>query len=373
MPQFTFAGVCATMHAVAALTLRALNHATLARQLLLERHAMDVVDAVERLGGLQAQEAKPPFIALWTRLSDFHREQLHEALQDGRLLRATAMRATLHLMSARDYAALRRVLQPVMSAAMVAVRGRDQGLDIDALLPVARKLLEQQPRTFNELRPLLVAAFPGVNERALGYATRMHLALVMVPSDDRWSYPSDAQFAPARAKLAHADPAALVRRHLAAFGPATAADVQTWSGLRGIAGVLEGMREDLTTFAHGRRTLYDLPDAPRPDEDTPAPPRLLPEFDSLLLAHKDRTRVVADAHRKSLVTGNLRIRATILVDGFVAGTWTMARKRDTATLTIAPFEKLPKRVRDELAAEAEALLRFAEPDAAKRRIEVSGA
>jgi hypothetical protein len=358
------------MHAVAeALILRALNRATLARQMLLERETTDVTAAVERLGGLQAQEPKPPFLALWSRIEDFRREQLHAALHERRVLRATAMRATLHLVSAADYPALRATLQPVLTAAMAVLRGRDEGLDVEQLLPVARRLLEERPRTFNELRPLLVEAFPDVNERALGYAVRMHLPLSMLPSDDRWSFPGDAPFA--LADIGAPDPQALVRRYLGAFGPASAADVQAWSGLSGMAAVLAGMRDELEAFKHGRRTLFDLPGGPWPGEDAPAPPRLLPEFDSLVLAHKDRTRVVADEHRKSLVTGNLRIRATFLVDGFVAGTWTMARERDTATLAMSPFEPLERPVEVELAAEAEALLRFAEPDAAKRRVEFS--
>jgi hypothetical protein len=350
-------------------TLRALNRATLARQLLLERAPVDVTQAVDRLGGLQAQEAKPPFLALWTRLAGFRREQLRGALHERSVLRATAMRATLHLIGAAGYPALRATLQPVLTGAMAAIRGRDQGLELDAVVRVARALVEQQPRTFNELRALLVDAFPGVNERALGYAVRMNLPLAMVPSDDRWSFPSDARFA--LAPIGEPDLQALVRRHLAAFGPATAADIQTWSGLSGLAGVLAEM--DLATFQHGRRTLYDLPDAPRPAADVPAPVRLLPEFDSLILAHKDRTRVVADEHRKLLTTKNLRVKATFLVDGFVAGTWTIARKRDAATLTLAPFGQLLKPAVAELTAEAEELLRFAEPDAAKRQVEISAA
>ena len=355
------------------LSLRALNRATLQRQMLLERATTDAVTAVERLGGLQAQEPKPPFLALWTRLRDFDREQLHEPLRDGRIVRATAMRATLHLMSAGDYAALRSALQPVMSAAMAAVRGRDQGLDIAKLLPVASALIEKSPRTFGELRPLLVEAFPGVNDRALGYAVRMHLPLAMVPTEDRWSFPSDAKFKLAESPRGKADPRALVRRHLGAFGPASTADIQTWSGLRGIAEVLEQMSDELVTLQHGRRTLFDLPGAPRPDEDVAAPPRLLPEFDSLLLAYKDRSRVVADEHRRSLTTKNLRVKAAFLVDGFVAGSWTVARKRDTATLALAPFAKLPRAAAGALEQEAESLLRFAEPDAAKHRVEVSAA
>jgi hypothetical protein len=135
--------------------------------------------------------------------------------------------------------------------------------------------------------------------------------------------------------------------------------------------VLEGMRDELAVFAHGRRTLFDLPDAPRPDEDVPAPARLLPEFDSMLLAHKDRTRVITDAHRRSLATKNLRVKATFLVDGFAAGSWSVARKRDTATLTLAPFEQLRKPIQDELVAEGEALLRFAEDGAARQRVEIA--
>ena len=162
-----------------------------------------------------------------------------------------------------------------------------------------------------------------------------------------------------------------MRRHLGAFGPATATDIQVWSGLSGIAAVIEGMRDE-PRVKHGRRKLFDLPGAPLPDEDVPAPPRLLPEFDSLMLAHKDRTRVITDEQRKSLATKNLRVKPTFLVDGFAAGSWSMARKRDTATLTIAPFEKLPGApVAGELAAEGEALLRFVEEDAAKHRVEFS--
>jgi hypothetical protein len=172
-------------------------------------------------------------------------------------------------------------------------------------------------------------------------------------------------------RLAGEDRKALVLRHLGAFGPATATDVQTWSGLQGIATVIDGMRDELEEFKHGRRTLFDLPGAPRPDADVPAPPRLLPEFDSLLLAHRDRTRVITDEQRKSLATKNLRVKATFLVDGFAAGSWSMARKRDAATLTFAPFARLPRAVADELAAEGEALLRFVEEDAAEHRIEFS--
>ncbi|MEA2271286.1 MAG: hypothetical protein QOC64_3896, partial [Solirubrobacteraceae bacterium] len=319
---------------------------------------------------------RPPFIALWSRLEGFEREQLARALRDRDVVRALLMRATLHIVSAADHAALRGALRPVMTGALKALRGRDEGLDLDALLPVARRLAAERPRTFGELRPLLSEAFPGVNERALGYAVRTHLPLVMVPTDDPWAFPSDAAFAPADTWLdapAEVDDGAatLVRRHLAAFGPASAADVQAWSGVKGLKAVLAGMAGDLAEFRDERgRTLYDLPDAPRPAEDTPAPPRLLPEFDSLVLAHDDRSRVVPQEHRGRLVTKNLRVRATFLVDGFVAGTWTVARKGRNATLTLTPFARLPRGVKAPLTDEAEALLRFTEGEDAAVGVKV---
>ncbi len=360
-----------------ALTLRQLNRATLARQLLLAREPVSAVEAVERLCGLQAQEAKPPFIGLWTRVEGFRREELHEALQARKVVRATLMRATLHLMSAPDYLSLRAALTPAMTQAMKVVGKRAEGLELDRVLPVARELFDERPRTFNELRPLLVDAFPGVYDRALGYAVRLHLPLVMVSTDDRWGYPSTAVFTPADAWLGRpisedAAPEPLVLRYLAAFGPATAADVQTWSGLPALRPVLEGLRPKLRAFKDERgRELFDLPDAPRPDEDIPSPPRFLPEFDNLVLAHDDRTRVLDDAHRGLVVTKNLRVRATFLWDGFVRGTWEVERKKDVARLRLLPFEALPKRALKELASEGEALLRFVEEDAAIFEVDVA--
>jgi hypothetical protein len=239
-----------------------------------------------------------------------------------------------------------------IAAAMGALRGRDQGLDLDEVLPAARKLIGEQPRTFGEIRSLLLERFPEVNERALGYATRLHLPLAMVPTDDAWAFPRDSVFALADVG-ATARAEDLVKRYLGAFGPASAADFQAWSGLKGAKDIFDAI-EGLVTFRLGRRTLYDLPDAPRPDPETPAPPRLLPDFDSLLLAHQDRTRIVADEHRKQLVTKNLRIKAVLMVDGRVAGTWAVEKRK----VELSPFGKLAKADRAALADEAEALLAF---------------
>ena len=352
------------------LTLRRLNRATLARQMLLERAEVSPREAVGALIGMQAQEPRPPFVGLWSRVAGFRREAMHRAYHEREVVRATLMRGTLHAFAAADYAVFRAALQPMLTRAIGVVGSRAEGLDLERLEPAAREILEEGPRTFNELRPELAARFPEVDERVLGLATRLAIPLVMIPTADRWAFPADSRFGLAEdwltQPLANVENVApLVLRYLAAFGPATAADAQTWSGLRGLKGVLGSLRSQLQVFRDDRgRELCDLPDAPRPDEDVPAPPRFLPEFDNLLLSHADRRRVLADEHRDRVkVAGNLRVRATFLVDGFVAGTWRVERRRKTATLHLAPLVPLSRQASDELVAEGEALVRFIDEDA----------
>jgi hypothetical protein len=349
------------------LTRKEIGRATLARQMLLERERIPVGEAVERLGGLQAQEARPPFAALWTRIEGFDAGDLRAALHSRHVVRSPLMRATLHLMSAADYGTLRPALQPVMANWMVA---RTRGLDRERVVARARELLEDEPRTMGELRALLAKSFPGDDERGLAAVARRELPLVMVPSDERWGFARDSRLALAnrwlRRKVAAEDePDGLIRRYLAAFGPASVADFQTWSGLGAAKDAFERLRPDLATFRGERgRELFDLPDAPRPGAEVPAPVRLLPDFDSLVLAHDDRSRVIRDEHRGLVATKNLRIRATFLVDGVVSGTWSAKRSGKKATLSIEPFARLRKRDVTELQDEAERLLRFLEEDAA---------
>jgi hypothetical protein len=358
------------------LTLRQLNRATLARQGLLAREPLEAAAAVDRFGGLQAQDPKPPFAGLWSRVEGFRREDLHAALHAREVVRGTAMRGTLHLVGATDYLGFRAALQSVLTAGMRALGDRAAGLDLAVVLPAARELLEERPRTFNELRADLVRRFPAVNERALGFAVRMQLPLVMVPTEHPWGFPSVADFALAELWLGaplppDPGPEALIRRCLAAFGPCTVADVQAWSGLGGLRGAFDALRDELLVLADERgRELFDLPGAPRPEADVPAPARLLPEFDSLVLAHADRARVLADEHKGRVVTRNLRVKATFLWDGMVAGTWALAKARGTATLRLEPFGKLPRGAAKALTAEAEALLAFAEPAASGYAVEV---
>jgi len=359
------------------MTRRQLNRALLARQMLLTREKTTALEAIERLVGLQAQVAKPPFIGLWTRVHGFTREDLLSLLSKRRAVRATTMRGTIHVMTAKDFAALRGSLQPGLTAGALAVLGaRAAGVDIDRVVTSAREFFEEQPRPFGDLRPALVKKFPTLNDRAMGYLVRTHLPLVMVPSEDEWGFAAAAAFTCADSWIrtsigTDTKPHGLVRRYLAAFGPATAADAQAWSGLKGLSGIFDELRPKLRTFRDERgRELFDLPDAPRPDDDLPAPVRYLPEFDNIILSHVDRSRIVDDEHRPKLVTKNLQVRATFLVDGFVAGTWTVERKKTSATMIVQPFTKLSRAVQQDLQREGQLLLEFAERDAKTRDVRV---
>ena len=350
------------------LTSRALNRATLARQLLLERSHLAPIDAIEQLAGLQAQVPRPPFIGLWTRLAHFTRDDLHALITRKQVVRATMMRATIHLVSARDYLAWRPILQPVFTRAGAGrLHERAAHVDLKKLTSFARKHV---PATFADLRTQLVTAFPEVDERALAYLVRLHLPLVMEPTETRWSYPGNARWAYAPSflggKLAAASHDDLVLRYLRAFGPATVKDAQVWSGDRTLGPVFARLRPQLVTFTDERgRELFDLPEAPRPPADTPAPVRYLPDYDNLMLSHDDRSRVVDDAHRPSMTSTNGIVYATYLVDGRIAGKWTLARAKATATLTLIPYRTLTRRVRGELEQEGDRLLRFVEPDATR--------
>lgn len=356
-----------------ALSLRALNRATLARQLLVDRSAMPPLAAIESLGGLQSQLARPPFIGLWTRLEDFRREQLLALIDRRQVARGTMLRGTLHLVSADDYLRFRRTLQPMLTAGMQSIlRGRTAELDVDALARIARELLDERPRAFDELRVALAGRLQHADERALGYAVRMTLPLVQVPSEGAaWGWDGKAPFAAAESwlgrTLAEEDARPqLVRRYLAAFGPATPGDASAWSGLRvgSLREVFEQLRDALVVLRDERgRELFDLPDAPRPGEDVEPPVRFLPEYDNLMLAHDDRTRVIPLAHRKRVTAVNLQIAPTFLVNGFVAGRWSVVVKRGTATLAMEAWEAVPRQVRSALTTEAERLVRFVEPEA----------
>jgi hypothetical protein len=349
---------------------RALNRATLARQFLLRRSNVKPLAVIERCFGMQAQVPRPPFVGLWTRLQKFERADLIRLIEKRHAVRGTMMRGTLHLMTAADYVTFRTTLQPLLTAGMQAIaRGRGATIDADRVAAEAAAFFAAAPRTFEEVRQHLVTRFPDANDRVLGYAARMLVPLVMVPTDATWGFPSISQFTPAAAWIGkpldeRAHLPELVTRYLAAFGPAAAADVQTWSGLGGMRAVVDELRPKLRVFRDERgRELFDLPESERPPADEEAPVRFLPEYDNILLAHQDRRRIVADAHRKLVYLPGLRVAATFLVDGFVAGAWKVDVKKRTATLTLSPFGKLSKETRRVLEDEGGRLAGFLEPDA----------
>jgi hypothetical protein len=356
------------MGAAELIDLRQLNRATLQRQLLLSRQRLPLDRALTRLFALQAQWPRPPFLALWARLQGFRRAQLMDALHARTIVRATLLRGTLHLVTAADYLSLRPACAPLLTRGMQSVlRDRLQGIDVGRVTEEARAFIGKGSFTFEEVRQHLQSLHPNADERAMGHVVRTQLPLVQVPEQGQpWGFPTQPRFAQGERwvgkKFGRATtPAQVIERYLAACGPSTIADMQAWTGFSGLQEIMAGM--DLRPFRdEKKRPIYDLADAPRPDADTPAPARFLPDFDSAIVARADE-RLVAAQHRPRVFLSALRIAPTFLVDGFVAGTWGIETRRGTATLTARPFGKLAKADRDALTAEATALLAFIEPDA----------
>jgi hypothetical protein len=357
---------------MAALTLRDINRSTLARQMLLARERVTPLAAIERLVGLQAQWPRPPFIGLWSRVDGFEREALTRLFAQKKIVRATFLRATIHVATAKDFIGLRPAIQPALEQAMRGIlRERLANIDLESLTARAQEILERQPRTFDQLRDEFLRADPKADERAMGYAVRMLLPLVQVPEEGaEWGFPAQACFAPANTWLGRAIPTAhgtadqLILRYLAGYGPATAADVQAWSGVPkpALREALDRLMPRLRIARDERkRELFDLPDAPCSGGDVPSPVRFVPEYDNLITARADE-RFVARAHRPRVFLSALRIAATVLVDGFVAATWKLQATKKATTVTIEPFTAFSARVKKEVAAEAEALARFAGPE-----------
>ncbi|MEW2416309.1 winged helix DNA-binding domain-containing protein [Streptomyces sp. NPDC046866] len=344
---------------------RSLNRATLARQLLLGRGGMSAVDAVEHLIGLQAQNVKPPYFQLHARLAGFRTDELAGLMEERRVVRMVTMRSTLHTHTARDAVALTPLVQGARDRELGHFRKGLAGVDLERLAARARAFVEEEPRTMAEIREETGREWPDADPQALSVAARCLLPLVQVTPRGVWgrsgqvrlttldAWVPDVVEGHAAAGSAGAGVEGLVLRYLGAFGPASVKDMQVWAGVTRLREAFERLRPQLVVFRDGHGVeLFDLPDAPRPDADTPAPPRFLPEFDNLLLSHADRTRVVPAALKGRAWSGN-QAYCTLLVDGFLGGLW---RLGEDGVLTVELFGHVADAVKELVVDEGERLI-----------------
>lgn len=356
----------------APVTLRELNRWTLARQMLLERHELEPVEGIRRLAGMQAQYSPAPYVGLWSRLRGFQREDLHEALDRDRVLKATLMRGTLHLVPADEFNVYRVVTRNGSHVYSQMVRElQERGIDTDALRDEIVAAVRESPRSRAEVRTLARDRLPDDLPEWAAFATvALSGELINLSEDARFGYFGGTRYRVApvfdvgeEEALRH-----VVSRYLAAFGPATRRDLAQWSGqtVSAFAATLDSL--DLVTLrGEDGKTYIDLPEAPRSDSLTEPPIRFLPKWDNLLLAYARRERVLPEAYRKTVIRKNGDVLPTILVDGQVAATWE-APLKGRAVLTVTPLEAIEQRWRREIEDEGEALLAWLRPEIDKREL-----
>jgi Winged helix DNA-binding domain len=360
------------------LSRRQLNRALLARQMLLERQSKPAAETIEQLVGMQAQNPLDPYYALWTRLVGFQPEELSDLIANRKAVRLAMMRSTIHLVTARDCLRFRPVLQPVQDQVLFknSPFGRKIGdMDLDALVAAGRAIVEEKPQTMSELGKRLHELWPDRDATSMAYGIRGLAPLVQVPPRGIWGKGGQTTLTTAEhwlgEPLAEDDsPDEIILRYLAAFGPATVQDAQYWSGLTKLKDAFERLRPQLVTFRDERgKELFDLPGAPRPEPDIPAAPRFFPQYDNVMIGHADRSRILGDNVQGHMFVIENRYPGTFLVDGFLAGIWTITRVRRAATMRIRLFATISAEDKTALGEEATRLLAFAQSDAETRDVE----
>jgi hypothetical protein len=326
---------------------RALNRTLLARQGLLSRWEVGAAEALERLVGMQAQVPQAPYVGLWSRVERFDPLELSGLIERGEAVRGTLMRCTLHLVTARDFARMRPPLQIVCERGLYTASPfgrRLHGVDMDALLAAGRSILREGAVGTAALGRALGAHFPDHDEEALGYAIRYLEPLVHVPPRGMWKRGGAAKLALIEVGE-DTGPGELIVRYLRGYGPASTADIRAWSGLQRVAEIVA--RLDVVDVDG----LWDVPDGVFADAGVAAPPRFLGEFDTMLVAYAERSRIIPDEHRDVVV--NSLGRPMFLVDGFIRGFWKLGD-----ALEIEPLVPLSAQEADAVVAEAERLLGF---------------
>ncbi|NEW49683.1 winged helix DNA-binding domain-containing protein [Nocardia cyriacigeorgica] len=348
------------------LSLRELNRTLLMRQRLAERVDDTPLELIRHLVAVQGQEPNWPYVGLWARLSGFRHDDLAVLLRERKLVRSTMIRRTMHLAAAEDYRWLRPTVQPWVESLLKAAYYRDEieGVDLTELAAYGRSLLTGRTMARGELGKLLAEHFPDRHTRRLADTVEVLVPLAHGADTGAWGRWRNRYVTVGLADewiggpLSDPDPDTLVLRYLAAFGPATVADIQAWSGTTRLAAVLTRLRPELRVFRdEDGRELYDLPDAPLAPADLPAPVRFLPAFDNALLGHKDRRRIIAETDRLRTAKEASAGIPTYLVDGFAHGRWAL----DATTIRILPWYPFTPETEQAVLAEAGTLLPFILP------------
>ena len=344
----------------------ALNRALLARQLLLDRRKASAASTIERLVGMQAQAPNLPYVGLWARLQGFRPDELSRMIEKRTAVRISLMRNTIHLVTTRDAFAIKPMFMRLGERGFLRGspwgRGMREG-DLAAIVDVGREIMAEKPRTISELARELGRRFPGRDGVALAYGVRYMVPLIFTPPRGTWGGKGLVTLTTFEAWLGgkpgpSLEDEDLVLRYLGAFGPASPADMRAWSGLA-MRPAFEKLRPRLKVFrAESGAELFDLPRAPRPDGTLDVPVRLIPDYDNILLAHADRTRIMPPGKHLGIFSSNGVMQGAVLVDGFVRAMWAPRG----STLVITPFEKeMTKRERSDVVDEAMRLMQLLAP------------